>query len=122
MTAEQVQATIVDALEDAKAEDIVTIDLRGKSDIADYMVIASGTSTRHVAALADKVEQKLHISGHNQVQTEGLEQCDWVLVDTIHCVVHLFRPEMRAFYNLEKMWGVPVPDEMDEAVRIGATA
>ena len=98
------RALIETALEDAKAEDIVTIDLTGKSSIADAMLIASGRSDRHVNAVADRVLRTLKDSGMGSVPAEGLEACDWVLIDTGDVIVHIFRPEVREFYNLEKMW------------------
>lgn len=98
---------IVSSLDQDKGQDIVTIDLRGKSDVADYMVIASGTSARHVAALADHLLERLKEAGYSQISLEGKERCDWVLVDAFDVVVHLFRPEAREFYQLEKMWQVP---------------
>ena len=91
-------------LDEAKAEDIVTIPLDGKSSIADYMVIASGRSDRHVGAIAQQIQSKLKDLGLGRVRVEGLESCDWVLVDTGDIMVHVFRPEVREFYNLEKMW------------------
>jgi ribosome-associated protein len=87
-----------------KAEDTTTIDLRGKSAIADYMVIASGRSNRHVGSVADRVLEGLHAAGVRQVRVEGTPLCDWVLIDAGDIIVHVFRPEARAFYNLEKMW------------------
>jgi ribosome-associated protein len=87
-----------------KAEDATTIDLRGKSAIADYMVIASGRSNRHVGSVADRVLEGLHAAGVRQVRVEGTPLCDWVLIDAGDIIVHVFRPEARAFYNLEKMW------------------
>ncbi len=97
------------SLDDDKAEGIVVIDLRGKTAIADYMVVASGRSARHVTALADRVSQKLKDMGMGRVPAEGLRQGDWVLLDAGDVIVHLFRPEVRAFYGLEKMWGVEPP-------------
>ncbi len=91
-------------LDDAKAEDIVTIDLNGKSSIGDYMIIASGRSDRHVGAIGDQILRKLKDEGHGRVRMEGMPQCDWVLIDTGAVLIHLFRPEVREFYNLEKMW------------------
>jgi ribosome-associated protein len=91
-------------LDDMKAEDITTIDLTGKSAIADYMVVASGRSNRHVASVAEDVVKHLHRAGLGQVRVEGLRQGDWVLIDAGDVVVHVFRPEVRTFYNLEKMW------------------
>jgi len=92
------------ALEDAKAEFVVTIDLQGRSILGDFMVIASGRSQRHVSAIADQLLQKLRQAGIRNVRIEGLEGGDWVLLDTGDVIVHLFRPEIREFYNLEKMW------------------
>jgi ribosome-associated protein len=93
-------------LDDAKAEDIVTINLHGKSSIGDYMIIATGRSDRHVGAVADQIYQKLKDEGHAGVRIEGQPQCDWVLIDTGDIIVHIFRPEVREFYNLEKMWSL----------------
>ncbi len=87
-----------------KAEDTLTIDLRGKSSIADYMVVASGRANRHVGALAEAVTKALGEKGHKGLHVEGLPNCDWVLVDCGDVIVHIFRPEVRAFYSLEKMW------------------
>ncbi|MFV0298984.1 MAG: ribosome silencing factor [Hyphomicrobiaceae bacterium] len=91
-------------LDDAKAEDIVTINLRGKSSIGDYMIIATGRSDRHVGAIGEQLQRKLKDEGHGRVRIEGTPQCDWVLIDAGDVLVHLFRPEVREFYNLEKMW------------------
>ena len=91
------------SLDDGKADDIVVIDLEGKSSIANYMVIASGTSNRHVASLAENLQIKLKEKGFQSV-AEGEEKADWVLIDAYDVIVHIFRPEVRAFYNLEKMW------------------
>jgi ribosome-associated protein len=98
------------SLEDDKAEDLVVIDLAGKSDIADYMVIATGQSQRQVGAMADHLQQKLKASGLKGTAVEGLARSDWVLIDGGDVIVHLFRPEVRAFYNLEKMWGQKMPE------------
>jgi ribosome-associated protein len=87
-----------------KAEDTVTIDLTGKSTIADAMVVTSGRSNRHVGAVADRVLQDLAEAGMRDVRVEGMPHCDWVLIDAHDVIVHVFRPEVRAFYNLEKMW------------------
>jgi ribosome-associated protein len=87
-----------------KAEDSVTIDLNGKSSIADYMVVASGRSQRHVASIAENVIKDVEKSGVPKVRVEGLRQGDWVLIDAGDVIVHLFRPEVRAHYNIEKMW------------------
>jgi ribosome-associated protein len=91
-------------LDDMKAEDTVTIDLIGKTSIADAMVVTSGRSNRHVGAVADRVLEGLKKAGVPDVRVEGMPQCDWVLIDAGDVIVHVFRPEVRAFYNLEKMW------------------
>ena len=106
----QLKKVIENALDDNKADNIVTIDLAGKSSFADYMIVASGTSQRHVAALADHVVTALKKAGFDSVPTEGKEVGDWVLIDAGDIVVHIFKPESRAFYNLEKMWAVAIPD------------
>lgn len=100
---------VVEWLDEAKAEEIVTVDLAGKSSIGDYMVIASGRSDRHVGAIADQLRKKLKDSGCPTVRVEGMETCDWVLVDSGDIIIHVFRPEVRDFYNLEKMWSVDRP-------------
>jgi ribosome-associated protein len=99
-------------LDDNKAEDTVVIDLRGKSALADEMVIASGRATRHVGAITDKLVEALKNAGYGKVKVEGLPHCDWVLIDCGDVIVHLFRPEVRAFYNLEKMWSAGRPTEL----------
>jgi ribosome-associated protein len=99
------------ALDDAKAEDVVSIDVAGKTSLGDHMVIASGRSQRHVGAIADQVEKKLRQEGHQRVRVEGVPQCDWVLVDAGDIIVHLFEPDTRKFYNLEKMWQADRPPE-----------
>lgn len=98
-------AALLAALEAGQADDIQRIDLRGKSSIADDMLIASGRSARQVAALADRVMAALAGHGQKRVPVEGLKTGDWVLIDAGDVIVHLFRPEIRARYNLEKMWG-----------------
>ena len=97
-------ALIQAQLDDDKAEDIVTIDLCGKTDIADAMVVASGRSARHVGAMADKIIRKLKEHGFGRARMEGAPACDWVLIDAEDVIVHLFRPEVRQFYNLERIW------------------
>lgn len=99
---------ILSSLEESKAEDVVTIDIRGKSPLADYMVIASGRSQRHVSALADHLLFALKDREAVYAKVEGLSEGDWVLIDIGDIIVHLFRPETRDFYNLEKMWCNPV--------------
>ena len=96
---------ILASLDDDQAEEVSVIDLAGKSTIADYMVVASGRSTRHVSTLAEHLTHKLKAAGMHSVPVEGAGRCDWVLVDAGDVIVHLFRPEVREFYNLEKMWG-----------------
>ena len=91
-------------LDEAKAEEIVTIDLKGKSSMGDFMVIASGRTDRHVGAVADQLAEKLKAEGQTRVRVEGQPQCDWVLIDAGEVIVHVFRPEVREFYNLEKLW------------------
>ncbi|MCP4923065.1 MAG: ribosome silencing factor [bacterium] len=103
-------------LEDNKAEDIVTIDLSDRSSITDYLIIASGTSQRHVSALADRIQKELKILGVRGISIEGKQTCDWVLLDAGDAVVHLFRPEVRAFYNLEKMWGHDFEDFTEASI------
>ncbi|CAM1629265.1 rsfS [Bartonella apihabitans] len=95
---------VLSSLDDSKAEDVVTIDVRGRSPLADYMVIASGGSQRHVSALADHLLYAMKDCNKGQTRVEGLSECDWVLIDLGDIIVHLFRPETREFYNLEKMW------------------
>jgi len=98
-------------LDEAKAEDVVTIDLRGKSSIGDTMLIATGRSDRHVGAIAEQIQKKLKERGLSRVRIEGLEACDWVLIDAGDIIVHVFRPEVREFYNLEKMWNGERPTD-----------
>jgi ribosome-associated protein len=102
---------VMTALEDAKAENLVAIDLGGKSTIADAMLIATGRSNTHVGAIADRVMKACKAAGVAAPRIEGLPHCDWVLVDAGDVIVHVFRPEVRAFYNLEKMWGGDRPSE-----------
>lgn len=87
-----------------KAEDIVTIDLKGQTPISDYMIVASGTSSRQVGALAEKLQERLKGLGLDDIRIEGKDQCNWVIVDAGDVIIHLFRPEVREFYNIEKMW------------------
>jgi ribosome-associated protein len=99
--------TILATLDDAKAEEIVTIDIQGKSALADHMVIASGRSNRHVSAVSDQIISALKDAGFGAPKVEGLEGADWVLLDCGDVIVHVFRPEVRTFYILEKMWTAP---------------
>lgn len=102
---------VLNALDETKAEGIVSIDLRGKTALADDMIVATGRSTVHVGAIADKALKACKAAGVT-ARVEGLPQCDWVLIDAGDVIVHIFRPEVRAFYNLEKMWGGDRPLEM----------
>ena len=104
VTSEALLATILSSLSDDKAEDVVEIDLRGKTSMGDYMVVASGRSSRQVASMSEKLVSRLKAEfGHN-ARIEGKDTGDWVLIDTGDVIVHLFRPEVREFYQLEKMW------------------
>jgi ribosome-associated protein len=102
---------IVHWLDEAKAEEVVTIDLAGKSSIGDFMVVATGRSDRHVGAIAEQIGRKLKEQGLGRIRVEGMEACDWVLIDTGDIIVHVFRDEVREFYNLEKMWSADRPVE-----------
>jgi ribosome-associated protein len=103
--------TVLASLEDSKAENIVSIDIQGKSSLGDYMVVASGRSHRHVAAIADQLLKALKDAGLGMARVEGLAGADWVLIDSGDIIVHVFRPEIREFYNLEKMWQAPDLEE-----------
>ena len=98
-------AAVLESLEDDQAQEVVTIPLEGKSSIADCMIVASGRSTRQVAAIATKLAERLKNGGFGAPRIEGLPAADWVLIDAGDVIVHLFRPEVRSFYNLERMWG-----------------
>ena len=100
-----IHALVLHSLDEDQAQDVVSIPLEGKSSIADHMVIASGRSTRQVAAIATHLAERLKKDGHGTARIEGLPAADWVLIDAGDVVVHLFRPEVRSFYNLERMWG-----------------
>ena len=97
-------------LDNRKAQDIVCIDLHGKSTLSDYMVIASGTSQRHIKMMGELLKQELHKLGIRPIFIEGAPDCDWILLDAGDVIVHLFRPEVRTFYNLEKMWGIDLAE------------
>jgi ribosome-associated protein len=101
---------ILESLDDAKAEDVLEIELGGKTSIADTMVIATGRSNTHVNSIADRVVKACKSAGAS-ARIEGMPQCDWVLIDAGDLIVHIFRPESRGFYNLEKIWGVDRPVE-----------
>ena len=108
--AEEILRLVLAGLDDMKAEDTVTIDLAGKSTIADTMVVTSGRSSRHVGSVADHVLDDLAKAGVRNARVEGMPHCDWVLIDAGDVIVHVFRPEARAFYNLEKMWAPARPN------------
>ncbi|WP_307233065.1 ribosome silencing factor [Pararhizobium capsulatum] len=105
--AERALHLVLTSLEDSKAEDIVTINIAGKSALGDYMVVVSGRSNRHVTAIADHLISDLKDEGLGNARVEGLETGDWVLIDGGDIIVHVFRPEIREFYNIEKMWAAP---------------
>jgi ribosome-associated protein len=102
---------VINTLDINKAEDIVTIDLKDKSSMADYMIIASGTSSRHIQSLSEQVLEKLKDSGVKNSKIEGKESNEWKLVDGIDLIVHIFHPEKRKFYELEKIWSELIPKE-----------
>lgn len=113
-TSEQLLERILSSLSDDKAEDVVQIDLRGKTSIGDYMVMASGRSTRQVAAMSEKLMDRLKQEFRISCKVEGKDTGDWVLIDTGDVIVHIFRPEVREFYQLEKMW-MPAATAADSA-------
>ena len=108
-------AFISGKLEDDQAQEMVVIDLNGKSSIADALVIASGRSQRHVGAMADHLTRGLKENGFGRAQVEGMPQADWVLIDAGDVIVHLFRPEVRSFYNIEKIWSVETPGHLRDS-------
>ncbi len=110
LRAEKLQRIASGSLHEDKAEDVTVIDLAGKTTIADFMIIASGRSRRHVASIAEHLVVRLKRRGMGAIGVEGLAQADWVLIDAGDVIVHIFRPEVRSFYNLEKMWAVPLPE------------
>ena len=110
-TADVLLQAIIEALEDAKAENIVSIDLFGRTTLADRMIIASGRSSVHVGAIADRVVKACRGAGYPSPKVEGMPLCDWVLLDAQNAIVHIFRPDVRQFYNLEKMWSADRPGE-----------
>lgn len=103
-SSEELLARILSSLDDDKAENVVTIDLRGRSSVADFMVVCSGRSSRQVSAIAEKLAERLKVEAGRSCKIEGKDQGDWVLIDTQDVIVHVFRPEVRDFYQLEKMW------------------
>ena len=98
--------SVYESLDDSKAQDILSLDISARSSLADYMIIASGTSHRHVGSVADRLLRDLKDLGHGTPKVEGLPSCDWVLLDIGDVIVHIFRPEVREFYNLEKIWTI----------------
>ncbi len=100
---------ILKRLDEDKAQDVIFIDLKDKSSVADGLIVASGRSHRHVAALADRLLRALKEQGYGRARVEGMPHCDWVLIDAGDVIVHLFRPEVRTFYNIEKIWSVEPP-------------
>ncbi len=107
---------ILTSLDADKAQDIVHIDLAGKSPMADSMIVASGRSHRHVGALADHLLRAIKDAGHGRARVEGMPGCDWVLIDAGDVIVHLFRPEVRTFYNIEKIWSVDAPHRVSATI------
>lgn len=107
MAEDTLQTTVLNALDDLKARDVIVLDVRGLTSIADSMVIASGTSDRHVRSLAESVVEKCKTGGHRPLGVEGLKDGEWVLVDLQDVVVHVMLPKVRDFYNLEKLWAPP---------------
>jgi ribosome-associated protein len=107
---------ILDCLDSHKAEDLVAIDLRGKSSLTDTLIIATGRSDRHVGAIADHVVKLLREQGLKHIGVEGVPHCDWVLIDAGDVIVHIFRPEVRAFYRLERLWKEEAPSAEAESV------
>ena len=106
-SAEEVLISVKSCLEDAKTEKLTIIDIKGKSALGDYMIVGSGRSHRHVGAIADHLLRDLKQKGFGTAKVEGLPNCDWVLIDTGDIIIHLFRPEVREFYSIEKMWQIP---------------
>ncbi len=118
--AADVLAIVRKILDDDKATDIVVIDLEGKTSIGDYMVLANGNSQRQISAMGSHIQEELKAAGLTGIAIEGAAQCDWVLIDSGDVIVHLFRPEVRDFYNLEKIWDVPLaPDTSGDTLVSG---
>ena len=110
LNTEEICSSVEQFLDGRKAEDIIQINLKDKSSIADYMVVASGTSQKHIQAMGQLLKEHLYSLGVRPVSIEGSANSDWVLLDAGDVIVHLFRPEVRTFYNLEKMWGIDIAD------------
>lgn len=112
MNSEELSALVVDALDDVKAKDIVTLDVRNMTSVTDYMIVASGTSNRHVKALIESVAEKARAAGHRPIGIEGEEGSEWVLLDLQDALVHVMLPKVREFYNLEKLWSLGESGEL----------
>jgi len=112
MNSEQLSNLVVDALDDVKAKDIVRLDVRDMTTVTDYMIVASGTSNRHVQALVDNVAEKAKQAGHRPIGVEGEEGGEWVLLDLQDALVHVMLPKVREFYNLEKLWSLGAPGDL----------
>lgn len=112
MNSEQLSNLVVDALDDVKAKDIVKLDVRNMTTVTDYMIVASGTSNRHVQALVDNVAEKAKAAGHRPIGVEGEEGGEWVLLDLQDALVHVMLPKVREFYNLEKLWSLGSPGDV----------
>lgn len=110
--AAELESILLNRLDDDKAQDVVSIDLKDKSSVADRMIVASGRSHRHVGAMADHLLRTLKDAGFGRARVEGLPHCDWVLIDAGDVIVHIFRPEVRSFYNIEKIWAVDAPHRL----------
>ena len=111
MNSEQLSDLIVDALDDIKALNIVKLDVRGMTTVTDFMIVASGTSSRHVQALVDNVQEKSRAAGHRPIGVEGEEGGEWVLLDLNDALVHVMLPKVREFYNLEKLWSISASED-----------
>jgi ribosome-associated protein len=112
MNSEELSDLVVNALEDGKAQDIVRLDVRNLTSVTDYMIVASGTSNRHVKALADAVAEKTRVAGHKPGGVEGTEGSEWVLLDLGDILVHVMQPRVREFYNLERLWSLSPASEL----------
>ncbi len=112
MNSEKLSDLVVDALDDIKAQDVVKLDVRAMTTVTDYMIVASGTSSRHVQALVDNVAEKAKAAGHRPVGVEGEDGGEWVLLDLQDALVHVMLPKVREFYNLEKLWSLGAADDV----------